>query len=569
MFCDQCGREVSEEYVICPYCGHRLKDDPQQAVPVDQSLPTNLPPVMKKPSGRRSKLKLFATIAVSAAAVVCVSLVIVLAVLNTPEKRFQRSMEKAIKDISEYTSSMYANNIFYGRDINNIRLKADASVVVGDAATKYLNMANVNIDSGEKVSANIDISRKGNSASGKASLKTKQGKKISFSAAAKDLKSSKPEFYLYSKELSDKGISFKPDLGDYSGQEYSDYLNYYMLTLCNFMDKETLNKEVYKYGKIVITNLDAVDKSDTTINVNGVSEKVTELSVDLDSDYISDVLDEVVDTLKDDSSMENAYKKMISSAGSYRNFYYKSYDQLMNAIENEASSLDYSDIGEGTLSVYLKGSIGTDIVGMEFEYSPEDSDGSYDLDFSLVMPREWNRWGLEADYEIGEDRFEVEGSGTGKNSALSGQLDIKKNGTYMGKVGFDEFNLISTLNGLPNGGISFNPSVDGAYALYDDSTVANVLSDFTFALDFKYSLDQRAIDIKVKDGSDLFASGVLSYEVSNAGAISGPASVDYIDSNDFYDYLSTVNYDVIEGICSELGVPESALSDLEESLMGY
>ena len=44
MFCQKCGKEVQEAFVVCPFCGTPVNDAPKQAAPVTVPPPYQPPP---------------------------------------------------------------------------------------------------------------------------------------------------------------------------------------------------------------------------------------------------------------------------------------------------------------------------------------------------------------------------------------------------------------------------------------------------------------------------------------------------------------------------------------------
>ena len=662
MYCENCGARIDDDYILCPRCGHRLKDVPlvspedtkkeepsdeaeansekdsandsskessdsdapvnevsdsgatsendtsKNDTPVnensgndtsnsnDQSFEVSYDPMTgqpiypvssipndsnsfqnadqpvfdpmtgelighKKPPKKFIKPLIIAAVAAGAA---CLAVTIF---LNTPERRFQRAMGRLVSDLSDDASSIYGNNLFYGADTQNVGVQASGSLKAGDGLQNYLRLAGLDIDSGESISAKISANQKNGQASTTAEFKTKQGNTFSIDGYITDIDSSSPEIYLKSDELNPdgKGLYLGPDLYNYDDSISSlQDANLDQQALFNIIDKKTLNKELKKYGTIAVKNLKDVEKSSTSISADGVTEKVTALTVELDRDYFDDLSNELTDAIRDDKDLEEAFDNLPRDMTSDI-----SYDDFLDSIEDSLDSLgdlDSDEIGDIRLTLYMRGMFGTDISGFMLEADRDE--------FTCIMPRKWNKWGISVslDGDSYNRRYEmIEGSGKGRNSSLTGQLDINS-GTFtsIGEIDLKSFNLDSALKGIPKGQISYQPSREILNDMIYDEKTARILSNFTFAVDFKNSKNKIAFNLEVKDGDDLLASGDFSMKQGKAGRVESPDKNQYYDASDSRDvsrYLSDLNTDSLEAIAKEFGVSNSAIEDFKDNYL--
>lgn len=566
MFCENCGQEIPEDSRVCPYCGTRVSD----AIP--QQTGGTFTPYTGSTGG--SKRKLIIPLAVVAA--VCVVGGGVFAFANSPSKRFQRAEKKIIEEQVDNGMAVYDNYFKSDLSPDDIGFDCSADISIGDAGRQFLDIAEASgadLSGLDSIAVSASGGAKDNKAGGSAKL-TINGKDSVTVIPYMDF-SSDPEMLLYIPEITkDKhGIrseelnnSLKQSLDSLTGSDASvDASPEDMKKLQDAMpSKKALKKELIKYATIIVKDMDDVDRRKTTISADGVSENVTELSVDIDGKMLEKISDDVTEAMEKDRDLREMYSTF---ADAYEetsdDAYMPEYDDFVDRLADSLENADEYD-GHLTYSIYLRG-LGTDAAGYSLKSGGEG--------ISYKMPRHMGKWGLSYKYDIDDSPFELEGSGKGKDSSMSGELGIEADGyDDLVTITLDKFDLNSFKKGLPNGGVTLELGNDALDEMGSDA--AAYLTNMKFGFDFKTKKHDMKVKLSLDNKSGNIATMNLKAEAGKAGNIEEPDADTYdnIDSQEgVLNYCRSLDLSTVRNILSDVGLDNyvSQIEEFENELQSY
>lgn len=582
MFCENCGKQIPDDANICPYCGipqqaeapkPEVEYDPMTGKPIETVFdPMTGKRVVKRPDtigGSKKKLPKF-VIPVAAVAAVCVVGGSIFAYANTPERRFQRAEKKIIEDEVNNAMAIYDNYLKSDLDPTNAGFTCSADMSLGDAGKRYVDLldaAGVDLSDLKSVALSADGGAKDKEASGTAKLTVNGEDSITLNSYL-DF-SSDPELLMYIPEITKDRLGFKSEEWDNYIDEYLDQVmgsgdsaDLSPESLKKLQDalpsKSVLKKELTRYATVIVKSMDEVDQRKTSIEAENVSEKVTELSVDIDDDMLQKIADNLSDSLDDDKELKKIYDNLSDALEDVYDADMPSYDDYLDNLQDALDDVGDSDGNDLTYTIYVRG-LGVEAAGRKLE----DEEGR---ELSYIMPRHGRKWGLERiESRNGTDRLEINGSGTGGDSALTGEISDEDN--ELGTLTLEKFNLNSLKKGLPNGKVTVELGDD----LLDNmgSRAEKILDGMKFGFDFNTRKHNIGVKFSLDDSAGNIATVNLKAKAGKAGKVEKPDAKDYVDltrDNGYRDFMKDADLDVIKDILKDFGLRDYAreLDELED-----
>lgn len=624
MFCKNCGTKVSDDTKFCPNCGTLLKKQAQPVQPAQPAQPTQpaqpvqqamyqnpygqqpiqqqfAGPVAKKPGFFKSHKKVMIPVAV--VAVVAIAGGSVIAYFNTPERRYKRAQTAAIKESAANVAAIYDNYVNTGIDAKNFGTDISGRVDIGDEGKKYIAMANLSgmdfskLDSAE-VNAHVDA--KDNVLCGSLGLKANDKDLLSVNPYFDMSDENNAKLYVATPGLSKKGM-------DFSGAE----LNEYVKELRKFLDKaygegtlsneniaaikkslpsdKEVEKMASKYMSLAADQMKDVDSQKVTLDAEGVSQKATAFTVTMSDKDMASMITTYAKEIKNDKDLEKMTKKVLNavidatdSKESADDLYDEFIDEIVDSLEESAKyAKSESSKIKMTSTIYVKGIIGTEIIGRD---STVKSDGMT-AKGTFIMPRQNNKWGMKYEYSLSDKsdidtKVSMEGSGTGKDNALTGKLNVG----YTSKtddmdyknfmtVSLQKFDLDSLKKGLPNGGIRFALGKDAMkyISANTSSDMATLLEDFSLGCNFTTRKNQAKVVISADAEKKNIANLTLSFKAGKAGLVKKPNASDYVDittQDGATQWIPSLDMKGLISTLSDCGV-SSMITDELTRIQGY
>ena len=287
-------------------------------------------------------------------------------------------------------------------------------------------------------------------------------------------------------------------------------------------DAETLTKVLDRYLAIVLDGLKNVDQSTTTLEVAGVKQECTVLTLMLYEEDAMNIVKSVLNTAKDDTDLKKIiedFAKAVEEMAGEDIGADEAYADFQEAITDILADLEAETEFDTESFIQLDTYVDKNhnIIGMKmFGMSEQDSERGMVYFYSLT---EGNKTAFEfaipSDVNDGDD-FKLSGTGTKNGDKVSGTYTATMQGTVMGTIKIENLDA-------EGGVITIAPSMD----LFPGE-VKNMLGDL--ALEIKLSAEGIALNIL--GDNELLLGIALKALDSDGPSLSEPSNaVDITDSS--------------------------------------
>lgn len=626
MFCAKCGNQFSDGAKFCPKCGNPVSKTtspagnfnqveqplpPQQAGSIQQSIQPQVqqgsdtagnaystqfnagayvPPVKEK----KSHKGLFIGIGVG---VVAIATAAVGLCVFGPFKAFFENNNDLMADAligasddfftnygsyyDDYANAMNGTGEYSGSYEATITLEDSAKILLESALASELGTSDVDlswIDS-SKITATYDIDEDGLGFNTVFNLNDQDIASMDFLAD-----NNAQYAYLCIPEISDKYIGGSYDSLD---MDVSDFFEAYASSGDDMATSEELKESASKYIGIIVEDLDEIEKTKETLEVDGVSAQYTLLSTDITVYTDAVITKDLCTAFKDDADMKSLLQIIVSvyetdelpltigdltyNAGDDFDEFYNSLVDSCDDIISECDDIisEYEDDPDsapicGDIQVYVD----SDGSLAGYEFSERDADGN-DYSIYFYEPRDGESVGLQFGETIGSSvEFEILGSGEEVSNTLSGIYTITNDGTQVATVEVVSLNTSELKDGTIDG--EFIITLDNVEA--DDSNLSQLLLDtVSFDVTANLTSTSKTYSIAVMAGDNKYATIDITQTEATSGTKATPSSdqVIDVDSSDFStEYMLSMNLDTLIDRLKSANVP-SDYTDLIELYYGY
>lgn len=588
MFCGKCGSEIKEGEKFCAVCGTPVYDgeslQTESKVSADtaqsawnstdsgngtnsgSSTPANT-------AGKGKKTGVFAAIAVvfvALAAVVSVCVVNAAGINNflkktfsSPEEYFQFVMEKEVSEASKRMGVLYSDMVSRA-NYYDTSYSADFSIELGEDAKSIMNMMKLAMDMSDMDLGGIDVSKFESLKVG-ADMAVKDSifslglaadvNKVSLLSPNVVMDMEQGKAYLQIPELSKTYLGMDMDDYDIGYYEFDEFKEAQDTSreIVNALPKQAnVEKMVLRYLDIVVKNIDDVSiGSSKKIEVEGITQKCTELEITIDGKTMQNILKAVIDEALEDEKLEKMLTEVADAAGQNGDDYYEDFVESLKDAKAGLKNMDKAD-GEIEVRVYVDGR--GNVIGVVMEIEEEDSS------CSMLSATK----GKNTAYEIslvnrGEDVFEISGKGKESKGLLTGEFSVEAAGKPVADLAVSRLDVNMLKSGYLNGTVEIIPSSELFDALADELEVpvSSYLKGFTVLLDCKSSSKEFDWKITLNDNGDKLVSVALAVKTGNGSKASIPDSDSVLMIEDTYDlmgYIAEVDLDKLADSLDKTGV---------------
>lgn len=592
MNCMNCGFELNENATFCPQCGFQV----EAPATTEADFLVEYPEPAKPP--KKGKTPLW--IGLSAVAVVLVvAIVLNLATIGNFFKKTFSSDEEYFSYISskdtDYLADTFATLLTADTAMTDFAGKGTVSFELGDAAISLLeNSGTTEFDWLSKGALVFDVAMKDDVLGGKMVAKL-NGKDIMTADTIMDMTEQTmffrlPELsnqYLFGtmEDLSSLGSSLGgtsdyDDYDDYYGDDYYDdyYDDYeddyyaddevatnlpagqttYMTMLESLEDvakalpdADTTAAVLKRYLDLVYDNLGEVEKKDSTVKVNGISQKATKYTAEIDDKTIVNIMEAFLEEVIEDEELEKIIKDVVETMDTGMDAD-EVYDSFRDGAEDALDSLKESDMEfDETIeySIWVDGS--GNIVGRALE--------SDSFEVSCLEPKQGNQYALELEISADGQTISFSGDGTVSGNKKTGEYTLEVMGIDLLEVEIKDFTMEKALNGTVELSLS-----SGVSSLIGESTTeaTSMLLDMKIQMNFENTDKKSATKITVFEDDDLFASLEMIIEITDGYDFQIPSkdeAVDLTDESALENWGSSLSPDELLSNLRDAGVPEELL----------
>lgn len=338
--------------------------------------------------------------------------------------------------------------------------------------------------------------------------------------------------------------------------------------ICSFIDLYPEPKKfesiLKKYTNLFVNSVNNVEKANTTITANSITEDCTGLTVRMSGQEIYDSIHSVFESAKDDKDVKFIvdevidYIKSIDSNSDLTDITSKSYsddiDSLIESLEKSKNEFTkYDDLLKMLVYVDSKGNI----IGRTITIT---SDKTYTMEYKRAI--KGNSLGIESTIKDGDKVvFIIKGKGSSTFTEFNGDFIITfptKEMTINATV--SNGNVSKLLEGTFNGDITLTTT-------YKD------LEDYKLNLSVKTSLLSNSLKIETLNKEKSYGALTITNKITNKADIAFPDSnstfIDVSDSNAIDEYISNLSIEsFINNFASRANL-DISYSDFISDIPGY
>ncbi len=595
MFCKKCGTSIEEGGKFCPNCGEPVSSVDAAKASNTPNIPDSgaqnqaIPPITYRPGGNNTaqedkknykKWPIFVGVAVAAVVVIAVVLLnfarinnFVHKTFSSPEKYYQYVEKKAAKEMAGNTAACYETMIldslnFYDKSVEG-ELKAELDEE-GQELLGLLGLAGIDVSWIENVSVRGGSSIKGDTVSMEGGLNLNDTDiltgKVILDAETECLYAQIPELnkkYLGINAGEDEDIEEMLEMLPQMQQSNKESID-------AMPDRRDMEKLINRYASIALSCVDDVSKEKDVLSVDDVNQKCTKLKVTIDMETFYDMMEAVLEEMKDDKDI----KKIITEAAKANDENTKMllgesadaeevYEMFQEGIEDFLDELDYIKDYEADEKIVMQVYVDSkgQIKGRTVKFD--------DLKISVLAPQRGSKIGYEL--SVKEDGESIELSGMGKKSGdtVTGDFDLKYNGTALINITTKKFNVEDMKKGLLNGQVTVRAASTIGRVLGTVSGLS-ILEDLSMTMDFSSSDKQYSCKVGVAYDDKAVASIAASVKSGKgtAASVPGKGSVvmidDYEDTDALEEWLEELDLNKFVSTLDKAGVPDEYTDELEE-----
>lgn len=341
--------------------------------------------------------------------------------------------------------------------------------------------------------------------------------------------------------------------------------------------EETVAKLLDKYLDIVLDSIDDVEKDTETKRIDGVSQKLTVLTITVDEEDLYDIVIAVLEEARKDKDIEAIVNDISDYYNDKPNVSYEDidlYDEFVSAIDELLEELEYVDVDSDSDNyIEIVDYIGKSdkVVGREFTLC---SDGQKMELLNYLTVQDGKDFAFEM--EIPSVEFELEGSGSEKSNKLNAEFEISYAGMDIAEIDVIDFDSKKLDDGYLNGTLQISPSADlidmvlGSRDL--SASMMSIVEEIALELKFEGSETQSKIGINLISDNELLVGLALGLMEKQAEKVSPPEDAVDISAMDeeaqaaLMEWLENVDFDTLIGSLKDAGVPDEYTDVLEELL---
>ena len=576
MLCEKCGKPIEDGQTLCSECAAQADD---AATVMDDTFDLNTPDGVEQKKATKKKGGLIAAIVAFALVIACtLGVVFNLDSIKAFTSRMFKSPEAFFVDVEKAAIAEYKENLTesYGKFLKTYENNATAAegeirLTLGDTILELMETALQQQD------MQMDVS-------------WLQQIKLSLDANVQD----QVIQYALGLGLGDQDILTADMILDVDNGKFygaipelsKDYLTVDMETLGvatifqnvfsssrtmteklieALPSEEVLGSMIETYTDLILSAIKTVEKQDSTITVNGISQEVVELKATLTEAELMDIGKSILTEARNDQNLKkmiDAYGEYIDEMAQLTDEYYESedlYQQFADAIDDALAGLDESK-PEADSGNYMELKAYVDMKNELRGHSltvyskDEEPEGPYKW-LSAVQDDT-----TYTEAELGE--VVITGKKTEKDEISNGAYTLSVEGE---KIGTLEFENLSD-----NGGkLRLIPSEELMDETLEGSSIPsslladNVAIELTFE---KADSGKTDCELSVLVGSKPLIGFAISAETTDGGAISIPTeALDATDSEKLAQWLEGMNFDNVLTALENANVP----ADLLDIARGY
>lgn len=568
MFCSKCGKQFEGDGLICPECAAQPVSAPEaQPAAAEENL------VLTNPEAPAPKKKLSkgAIIAICLAAVAVVGILIAVFFGESIVNLFRSPEDQMIKLEKEQVKTL--SNMFRA-DKSRQPMKTDAALEYHVLINEdFLTGFSSGITGGEMpamdlsflsdILMRVDASMSGDQVSailgfglGNTNVLTVN---MLMDAATGELWWQIPELsetyvYLGQEDLAAEGgaVIISPAI--------SSPAQSLLLELLASEEAATL---IDRYGNIILNGIDEVERSTKTIEVDGISQKLTLLTAKITEEDVYSIAIDILETAKTDKELEALMDSLGEAINAQYadNEYYEEVDlhqEMLSSIDEDLAELEELKANADSPNYILLTDYvdGDEIVGRKLSSSTGETLVYY------VTVRKGDNFAFEADLA---QQISITGSGTEEDDVYDGDFEVRADGQRLMKLEVSNFYADDE---KVSGKLTLKPSAAVYTQMGMDTETAIMMQAM---LGLAVELDAEGEDAFISLGIELSGMNMISItgQTAEANPVNLIVPADYInmlDEGSEDAWIASFDTSKLIANLEKAGVPSELIDSMMQAM---
>lgn len=326
-----------------------------------------------------------------------------------------------------------------------------------------------------------------------------------------------------------------------------------------------LDQLICKYVEIALDNIEEVEKSSETIEVEDISQKVTVLEFTIDDETVLEMAEDILTEAKEDKEIKKILENFQETAEQY-DWYEEDldlYDEFQDFVDDTLDEIEdaFDEVeNEELLTVcdYVDGS--NQIVGRKIELDGET------VEYVTVKK------GTEFATEISvADQLEIVGTGAAKGYKITAEYEVEMENEKLLIVEIKDYDLKAAEKGHLNGTIRVKPTKELWEMMDLETEITDDLSLTDLSLELTISDDEKegAIGLYIVEGNEKLLGVEIEGKKNSKVNVAVPDdAVDIDDEQEVTQWAEKLDLDAILDKLKDTDIPSDYVDLLETMISG-
>lgn len=324
-----------------------------------------------------------------------------------------------------------------------------------------------------------------------------------------------------------------------------------------------MEKLAQKYLGIVIENINNVKKSRDTLEVEGISQKCTVLTVTVDEETVHTIIEAILTEMLTDDGMGKVLDALLAMAG-YPTYYGDYRDKVEVALARIRDITDFAEEDDIVMTLWVD-----DAGRVRGRHITAASEGDV---YYYYMPMSGKDFGYEATVVGSDSTTSLIGSGEYAGDKISGAFKLRYEDGDMLNIAVSDFDAAKAKEGYLNGSFVVTPAPAFNNFLYLAPELPGILNTiiagYSLQVDITSAKDDYQVKVTALDGKEaVFAAIDAAIKLSGGQNVAIPTdNITMMGRGEgLFEWALTIDGEaVIADLKRRFDIPAELMEQLED-----